>query len=696
MLRGHRAVFMPGMDARVVMSTSSNNGTTWTPPFIVESPATRGHQTMPALSYAGGKLMLIYYDLREDHTYGLYTLITGSGGLFTETRIPFGDLAAPDANPAKVFTPVLMDAAPTGLSALKRRHTLDVRATQADPAAFPAFTPSVKVSQYKFGSRPGSNVIEQLQFNVPNLPMFKQGEVPFMGDYIDLATQSIIPNGSGGWTFNTAPSNSVIFHAVWTDNRDVVAPRAIPPALPDWKNYTPPNFADRPTISRIDSTQPVLTCVEGMTGMRNQNIYTSRITQGLFVGSPANAKLLNPTTQRSFVAYVQNATGGVKNYRLTIASQPAGGNASFVQFSNSGPVTTVDASIAARSSISRTVYATSSDPRAKLSVNVAEINAPGGSLVPGGLTTTLVLNADATNPVNTSIATAEIFNPEIANPEIANPEIANPEIANPEIANPEIANPEIANPEIANPEIANPEIANPEIANPEIANPEIANPEIANGSMTDIAWKVRNSGNTAGAYAVKLFRNEPPPAGFKFQLIVTRVSTITSFVGCNLVTQRRYELAHHVVNPAFITNTAELVTPFIDATNPAITNASVYMSPGDEVKVTLRAVGPRRCCYKLCGHQRCPCHCLASRQHRYDDTASNHCATRHRHVLVDPGCGGSAVQCRAAGQWWHAAFHLEPGFRLIAHGLEPEQRRYHQQHPNSRWQFDVYGSGDGR
>ncbi|HEX4946410.1 MAG TPA: sialidase family protein, partial [Blastocatellia bacterium] len=297
-----------GMDARIVMSTSTN-GTTWSPPFIVESPPTRGHQIMPALSFAGGKLMMIYYDLREDHTFGLFSLIAGSGGLFNETRFPFGDLADPGANSAKVFTTQLMDTAPVGMGTLKRRHTLDVRATQADPAATPAFSPAVKVSQYKFGSRPGSNVVEQLQFNVPNLPMFKKGTAPFMGDYIDLAAQTIIPNGSGGWTYNTAPSNSVVFHAVWTDNRDVVPPRINPPATaPDWKNYTPPNSAVKPSISRIDGTV-VVPCIEGQTGSRNQNIYTSRITQGLFVGSPANAKLLNTESKRSFVAYVQNATG---------------------------------------------------------------------------------------------------------------------------------------------------------------------------------------------------------------------------------------------------------------------------------------------------------------------------------------------------------------------------------------------------
>ena len=34
---------------------------------------------------------------------------------------------------------------------------------------------------------PGSTVEQQLQFNPPNLPMFRQGTAPFMGDYIDLA-----------------------------------------------------------------------------------------------------------------------------------------------------------------------------------------------------------------------------------------------------------------------------------------------------------------------------------------------------------------------------------------------------------------------------------------------------------------------------------------------------------------------------
>ena len=88
------------------------------------------------------------------------------------------------------------------------------------------------------GSRPGSGPrpVEQLQYNPPNLKLFQLGTVPFVGDYIDLTpSPAFVPNGSGGWKYNTAPASSPLFHVVWTDNRDVV-----PPVDGDWTKYTPP------------------------------------------------------------------------------------------------------------------------------------------------------------------------------------------------------------------------------------------------------------------------------------------------------------------------------------------------------------------------------------------------------------------------------------------------------------------------
>jgi hypothetical protein len=38
------------------------------------------------------------------------------------------------------------------------------------------------------GTRGASAVLEQLQVNPPNLPMFKLGTVPFIGDYINPRT----------------------------------------------------------------------------------------------------------------------------------------------------------------------------------------------------------------------------------------------------------------------------------------------------------------------------------------------------------------------------------------------------------------------------------------------------------------------------------------------------------------------------
>ena len=86
--------------------------------------------------------------------------------------------------------------------------------------------------------------------------------------------------------------------------------------------------------------------------MRNQNIYTARVSQGLYVAAPGNAKPLG-RIQRAFVVYAENNTYEARTFRMSIASQPTGGSASFKQFA---PLTQVDVTIGPRSSVSRTVY----------------------------------------------------------------------------------------------------------------------------------------------------------------------------------------------------------------------------------------------------------------------------------------------------------------------------------------------------
>jgi hypothetical protein len=621
----------PGGDARIVLSTwqkpvgeqegddedvgdlddQDNIGAGhWSPPQPIDNAQTRGHQIMPALAFNAGKLTVVYYDLREDTTLGIFTQALGTG-LFSETRQPVGDLAAP-SQPDKVFTNYVMDAAPQGFDHLKRRHTIDVRVAQADPGSAPIFTaPSPRVSQYKFGSRPGSATIEQLQINPTNLPLFKRGTVPFAGDYVDLAgSPPFVPGLFGIWTYNTNRSNSSVFHASWTTNQDVRPPAGSPP---DWTKYTPVHSDSNNGTSKFDPTQAVPQCDPANTGSRNQNIYTSRISEGLVVGSPGNAKPLGTIQfngkqvllQRAFVVFATNTSDETKSFRLIIANQPAdvpNGRASFAQFplppftsSSPPPVTQLDVTLPRHSGASRTVFVTSLNRHAQVTVNVVEISAPADPApLSGGLQSSVVLNPDIANPdianpdiANPNIANPDIANAEVYNPDIANPDIANPDIANPDIANPDIANPDIANPDIANPDIANPDIANPDIANPDIANPDIANPDIANGSVsdtTDATWPITNNGNTSAAYSVKLLLNRPlPPSSIKFQLILHKTYETPVARGCNLGTEKHQIIIANITRPQF-TDVAHLIDP--DTGNPNVPTLS--LAPGETAKITLR------------------------------------------------------------------------------------------------------------
>ena len=214
----------PQNDARIVMTTSSN-GRDWTAPQPVSNKVdVNGHQLMPSLTFGGGRLVLVYYDLRED-----------TSGQFTQFIDDKGAIAS--AN---------------------KRHTLDLRTSVGLPGATPVFAPSVRVSDYlvAFRTLPGTGTLveERLQFNPPNLPMFKKGTAPFMGDYVDVAVSpAFVPTASGGWDFNTNGPQPV-FHAVWTDNRDVRQPAPDPvTGKPNWSNYTPPT--PRTGSSIFDPTQ---------------------------------------------------------------------------------------------------------------------------------------------------------------------------------------------------------------------------------------------------------------------------------------------------------------------------------------------------------------------------------------------------------------------------------------------------------
>ncbi len=543
-------------DARIVIATSRNGGP-WTAPKAVDSRPTGqdlpGHQMMPSMTFAGGRLVLVYYDLRQD--------ISGVFGTYVDEF---------DA----VFTS-------------NKRHTIDVRAVQAAKGDDPQFGASTLVSQYLVGNLRGSRQVQQLQFNAPNLPLFQLGTVPFMGDYIDVQPAPAFVQGADGrWTYNTAPSSAPVFHTVWTDNRDVQKP-----ANGNWQNYTPPGSAG---------------CVPGQTGMRNQNVYSARLTMGLVAGSPGNTKPLDPVTPRGFVVFAQNVTYQAKAFRFTIENQPVGGQASFDQLGLLEPkplLLTLDVKVAPRSMVTRTVYATSSNAKEQVRVRVEEIRIEDFLPVSGGLATKVILNPDISNPdisnpdisnpdiSNPDISNAEVHNPDISNPDISNPDISNPDISNPDISNPDISNVQLANPDISNPDISNPDISNPDISNPDISNPDISNPDISNGSITDVTWTIRNDGNTTSAFNVNLFlANQAASAGgIKTQLVVHKTYKTPVSDGCALKTQTQTVLVANVLNPEF---KAYGDDPAFDPANPDISNTTLWLEPGGEGKITLRIVDP--------------------------------------------------------------------------------------------------------
>lgn len=609
-------------DARVV-AAGSLDGTHWTPAIMVDNPSQnaqtnpsgRGHQIMPAMTFANGRLTLLYYDLRLDHYADFYTPNPASLGNYTAMLEAQGELA-PGATPAEknqVFTPYIDDA---GLTL--RRHTLDLRVLELGIFPTVVLGPSVLVSQYEFGCcvNPESEDIEQFKFNVPNLPLFDSGQEAFLGDYIDIVpSPAFLPSGSS-WVYNFMPSVNPLFHATWTDNRDVVPP----PPGGSWENYTAPVVAG--AIS-VENGNPLPACVPGEEGMRNQNIYTSQITGGLVVGAPGNAKPLGNTTfngksvpfQRAFPVEAQNSTSAPLNVRFTIASQPTGGTASFLQFSK---LTTLDVTIPPYSSVSRSVFATSTNAEATITVNVAQITAIGGSVVSNGLTSTAVLNPDITNPnitnpnitnpniTNPNITNAEVTNPNITNPNITNPNITNPNITNPNITNtsflnPNITNPNITNlnvtnvsatnPNITNPNITNPNITNPNITNPNITNPNITNPDITNGSIQDVTYPITNNGNTTASYTVKTAVNGTVPSGIVLQMLINKLYQTPVAVNCVLGVQTHWITVANITNPMLFTaSNPNITNP--DITNATPNEASVTLAPGETAYITLRVVNP--------------------------------------------------------------------------------------------------------
>ncbi len=325
---------------------------------------------MPSLTFNAGKLMMIYYDLRQDHTIGQFTPLANDTG-YSEARLFEGELSSRDNADPSVFNFWIQERRHPPLTV--RRHTIDLQGAQATPLAplnlgVPAFS-AFRIAHYQFGINPydNSSVAEQLEVNPPNLPMFQTGTVPFMGDYIDVAGAPPFVLNEWEWHFNTerprrafrcsTPSGRTIATCGLRRRRQLGAIHAS-------------IFCVEPGgggPSKFDPTKTVLTCNPSFVASRNQDIYTSRIAPGLVVLAPGNQKTLGnaPNTstllQRAFSVVVQNTTSVLNSFRLTIANQPLlangsvdpKGQATFQQIPATPTVTTLDVQVNPLSSISR-------------------------------------------------------------------------------------------------------------------------------------------------------------------------------------------------------------------------------------------------------------------------------------------------------------------------------------------------------
>ena len=613
----------PSGDSRIVLSTSAD-GASWSAPTpIDDAPVhddlgdafTRGHQVMPQLTFSQGRLLALYYDTRLDHTRAYHAPNLPflpdpvTGAFYAEWRAPLGELLT---SPGAVFGPFIDDA---GLTQV--RHTIDVRVATAGPGPAPAFS-STRVSRMPFGTR-GDEVVgqqaasfagpplevvdgagtvkllQQLQVNPPNLPMFRKGTAPFMGDYIDIAGPAFARTAAG-WAFDTVPSAAPVHHAIWTSNQDVR-----PPADGDWTRYTPVGLGGPSTF---DPAVARPACVPGYEGSRNQNVYTARITSGLAVSSPQNVKPLAPGLTRAFVVAVANSTDRTIAVRLS-AAPPAGVTASF---RNDGvQLGALDVEVGPRSAVFRSLFvalAGSVDPLPTIPVRVQQVDPAGGCLgalpptcplVPGGLAGSVTFNPPGVFPglvqpdgSPDDVTELEVYAPTVALANVTSANVTSANVTSANVTSANVTSANVTSANVTSTHVANPDLANVTSANvtsAPIASANVTSANVTSSAVSDANYTVTNTGNTTHSYHVKLVGT---PGGGPLQLIVSKPYLTPLAISCLLLEQPRNAVVVNVddVSSAILPPTSSLLDANIP--DPRTTNATLSLAPGETAQITLR------------------------------------------------------------------------------------------------------------
>ncbi len=523
----------PNLEAHIMISTSHDGLNwslpkkaitsldDWTNPYFAYAP---GYEFMPSITFAAGKLIMIWYDQRWDVSAWLHDLVI------------FGDDYIWEDYPI--------------------RHTIDVRAAQAEPSLDPVFSKSIQVSRYRWIDINGYPF--QIEFNMPNLPLFQIGTAPFIGDYIDIApSPSIVPEGNH-WRFNKDPNPSTIYHATWTDNRDVkLAPGD---QGGDWgETYNPPGGG----------------CDPDYAGIRNQNIYTARISEGIIAGSPGNTKPLN--ILRAFVILVKNTTAFEKI--VTLEKDPYSlPTANFWQAGQEVPSLTV--TIPPYSSLSATVLVEPyPDENASVVINVLDEN--------NNIISQVTLNPDQTNP---QILDPGNWDPQDPALSILSSEIHTPHSRNYDPENPPILTPHSRNYDLENQLLMNTDLLTPHSRNYDLENAPVLNPHSRNSALealegpdegvevTDLIWTVENSGNTTSSYSLSTFPVNVPE-GVEFQILVYKIYLTPMTMNCDLLEEENHELVVSITNPH-------------SRNNPLAIDGSFHLAPGEQANIIYRVYTP--------------------------------------------------------------------------------------------------------
>jgi len=474
-------------------------------------------------------------------------------------------------------------------------------------------------------------LLQQLQLNVPGFPMFKNGTTAFFGDYLDVQGPSFAPGAHGGWVFNYQFTPAPVFHAAWTSNQDVKVPPD-GPSGPQWTRYTPltlpwhpaggPALYDggsAPNVSNPNvSNATVAECTPETSlfaGTRDQNIYTSRITDGLQVSTPQNSKYLIRDAPVGFVVAAVNTTS--KPMRVAFEAPTFDPSLIFAAdatpaWSYAGPPTmlpSVEADIAPHTSVHRTLFVTQQggDSGRTIHLTVRELDCGTGcrsgaiTFNPPVALNSLIGPIGVSDPNAGEVYVASISSPNVSNPNVSNPNVSNPNVSNPNVSNPNVSNPNVSNPNVSNPNVSNPNVSNPNVSNPNVSNPNVSNPNVSNAPVSDLIYTVTNEGNTTASYHVKVVAKDPAKIPSPLQLILSKTYLTPAAVGCDLKEVAHDQVVASVpdINRRPAANGApqtDLVKPGDPvrpgASGPNVSNATIALAPGETATITLRAFVP--------------------------------------------------------------------------------------------------------